>query len=198
MSMGSDFFPSRMSLPTGFLVTVGSPTTPSRSSVIWNAVPMLRPNEDALATSCAPAPAQTAPMEQDTSKRAEVFLRIIATYSEGWGTASLMLMEMSIHWPSQMSTQAPDSRCTSSARVLGSSGDSERVRYALEKSVSPASMARGVPYLTCVVGTPCRVSSLSMMSSWTSEKLCIISTAPAAAIASRMPPPSIWHVCISM
>ena len=114
--------------------------------------------------------------------------------ARGWSLLSPM--ETSIHCPSHMSTHAPARRETRVARVSAGRAHPDSVLYAREKRVSPASMASEAPYFLCVVGTPCLVSSLSMMSSCTSEKLWIISTAPAAAMASSAVPSIIWHVCI--
>ena len=60
----------------------------------------------------------------------------------------------------------------------------DKIWKAFEKRISPDKIAIGNQKFLCTVGIPCLRSSLSIISSCTSEKLWINSTAEAAGNAS--------------
>ena len=196
--IGNDFLPSRKSFPTGFFVILGSPITPIKSSVIWNAIPKFLPNDERFKISLFLFEAQIAPIAQDTSNNAAVFFPIIVMYSVCDGIFFPSAILISSNWPSQISTQALANLETSCMVALDDNFESEIIWNAFENNTSPARIASGIPYFLWTVGTPWRISSLSIMSSWTKLKLWTISTALAAPIALELFPPTIWQLRITM
>ena len=142
-----------------------------RSSMSWKQRPTERPHSARHSITSSSAPATRAPSSAQIWNITAVFPSIISMYSASV-TRSRVSNSMSNCCPS-------DTRRTIQAILLTREGMSCNSMFAditnrsnaIASIASPALMAVGISYSMCTALRPRRISSSSMMSSWTSVKL---------------------------
>ena len=180
--MGIDFFCSRRSLPTGLPVAAASPQMPRTSSTAWNAMPSVIPKCSSAPTWASLPPPSTAPMAVDCASSAPVLFASMAMHSSRVAV-SPRSSATSCAWPAIMAEVALTRRRVAAA-PWGVRSSSRSTSNASACMASPTTMPSPTPNTSHTVARWRRVRSLSMMSSWISEKLWMSSTATPPEIAA--------------
>ena len=201
--------PSIISLHAGFPKVSLSPVASMRSSINWKHNPTFSPHSAIVDTTSGEAPDNRAPVRAQVVNIAAVLPLIMWTYSSSV-TNSRSSKDISCCWPSLTLRTMLPMILTNSRKYLSSKWlDSASTSKATANIASPALIAVGWLNSTWTAGRPRRTESLSMISSWTSVKLWIISIeapksyspsfdSPTASATNhgniariRLPPPAI-------